>query len=117
VSYAQPERIELTRHASIRVRQRGVPERVLRLVLEHADITLHAGDGCEHMYLSHHQAEELIASAIAGPDEVSRARRLVAVLGQQGVTTVLRPDSGSRGRRYRRQMATRSASNSGRYRR
>jgi hypothetical protein len=37
----------LSRHAEIRLRQRGVPHRILNLVFEYADISLNAGDGCE----------------------------------------------------------------------
>jgi hypothetical protein len=115
MSSTQSDQFKLTQHASIRARQRGIPERLLKLVFEHADISLHAGDGCEHIRLSRYRADELVAVGLAAPDEASKAARLVAVMGRHGVATVVRPESGPRGRRYRRQMSTRSSRSGGRY--
>src|SRR3712207_1256148 len=47
-----PMPIDLTHHAYRRTRQRGVPRRVLDLVLDHADVAIYAGNGCEHIRLS-----------------------------------------------------------------
>ncbi|MDB5963483.1 MAG: hypothetical protein JWP59_4777 [Massilia sp.] len=103
-----PDRLSLTRHATARMRQRGVPTRILDLLLEHADCALLAGDGCETLCLSPGAAASLVAGGTA-PDDAARAARLVALIGRNGVTSVIRPAKGAWGRRYRRQMPIRTA--------
>lgn len=92
------------------MQQRGIPHRVLQLLIAHGDTTVHAGDGCETITLSRYAVRDLLADGF-NPDEVRRAARLAAILGESGVATVLRPAWGARGRCYRRQGPTRSARN------
>ena len=100
--------IPLTRHAASRMRQRGVPTRVLHLLIENADCAIQAGNGCETLRLSPQAATALVVGG-ATPDDVARAMRLAALIGRDGIASVLRPARGSRGRCYRRQLPTRSA--------
>lgn len=97
----------LTRHALRRCAQRGVAPGVASLLVEHADLALHAGNGCTSFRLGRDAAAMLVAEGVH-PDAVKRARRLVALFGDRGVVTVLRPAGGRAGRRYRRQQATRA---------
>jgi hypothetical protein len=105
---AHMEGLSLTYHAGRRLQQRGVPYGTLALLLRHADTSLHAGDGCETLGLSRRAARDLIRSG-CHPDDVTRAARLVVIVGRQGVVSVLRPARNGRGRCYRRQMQTRAA--------
>lgn len=107
------EIIMLTRHAQTRLQQRGVPYRVLRLLLAHGDVTVHAGEGCENVTLSREAAQGLVREGF-NPDDVAKARRVAAVLGQNGVATVLYPTKRGRGRRFRRQLPTRRGRHGGR---
>jgi hypothetical protein len=79
---------------------------VASLLLHHGDLALHAGEGCASVRLGRDAAAMLVAEG-ADPDTVARARRLAAVLGEQGVVTILRP-RGRAGRCYRRQFPTRA---------
>jgi hypothetical protein len=101
-------KIPLTRHATARVRQRGIPVRLLDLVVAYADRELHAGNGCTTLGLSRRAAAGLVADGVATSDEVARAVRVAALVGRRGVVSVLRPARGSRGRVYRRQGDTRA---------
>lgn len=102
--------IALTRHAAIRARQRGIPDRLLAILLAHADRELYAGGECSSLRLSKRGAKGLVAEGVATPDEAARVAGLVAVDGRRGVVSVLRATAGRRGRRYRRQCRTRAFS-------
>lgn len=97
--------LPLTRHALARCAQRGVPQEVITLLLRHADLDLHAGAGCTSVRLGRDAAAMLLAEGVR-PETVRRARSLVALLGDAGVVTVLRPH-GRAGHRYHRRSATR----------
>lgn len=101
--------VAFTRHASVRLAQRGIPERIAALVLDHGDVVLHAGNGCETVGLSRAAAEMLISSGVS-PDDAARASRLRLIIadGMRAVT-VLR-ENGRQGRFYRKQGRTRSLS-------
>lgn len=98
--------LPLTRHALARCASRGIPPEVADLLVHHGDLALHAGAGCTTIRLGRDTAAMLVAEGVA-PDAVARARRLAAVLGDEGVVTVLRPQ-GRAGRCYRRQFSTRA---------
>lgn len=98
--------LHFTEHALARCASRGVPPHIALLLLQHGDLALHAGEGCESLRLGRDAAAMLLAEG-ADPDTVARARRLAAVIGGRGVVTILRP-RGQRGRRYSRQFPTRA---------
>ena len=58
----------LTRHAAARARQRGIPKRLLHILLAHADRELHAGAGCSTLRLSRHIAGSLVVEVQGRPD-------------------------------------------------
>jgi hypothetical protein len=99
-------RTPLTKHALNRCAARGISLSVASLLLQHGDLTVHAGEGCETLRLSREAAVMLVAEG-TDPDAVAQARRLAAVLGDRGAITLLRP-RGRAGRRYRRQYPTRA---------
>lgn len=98
--------LRFSHHGLERCVTRGISPGIAALLLQHGDRVLHAGSGCESLSLGRDAAVMLVAEG-ADPDAVARARRLAAVLGNFGVVTILRP-VGRRGRRYRRQLPTRS---------
>ncbi len=110
-----PPQYRPTRHATARRQQRGVPARILDLLIANADIALHAGAGCETLRVSRRMAQTLVADG-AVPDDVAHAARLAAVVAEDVVVSVLRPEKGTRGRHYRRQGPTRAMSVEGRRR-
>jgi len=99
----------LSRHAQLRLKQRGIPHRVLSALLDHADRVIHAGAGCETHGVSRKAIKALVADGALAPDDAARATRIVALLGGGMVVSVLRHMNGARGRRYRRQGFTRAA--------
>jgi hypothetical protein len=107
-SSAYYSELKCSRHAERRVRQRGVRYSALEILLDHGDQGVHAGDGCESISISRDTARKLVEEGYPS-DDVSRARKLVAILGRKGVVSVLRPQPGLRGRAYRRQFPTRRA--------
>jgi hypothetical protein len=102
-----PQEMLVTRHAQARLQQRGVPRRVLDLVINYGDVAVHAGEGCENISLSREAAISLVEEGF-NSDDVRRASGLAALIGREGIATVLRPKRGRRGRGYRRQLPTRS---------
>src|SRR4051794_26772869 len=102
--------IALSTHATARLSQRGVPHRLVDLVLAHGDITLHAGEDCESIRLSRDATNALAEFSELSPDDVARASRLVLIVNARGLITALRPARGARGRPYLRQQSTRSIS-------
>ena len=98
--------LPLSQHAMARCAGRGVPWHIASLLLQHGDLALHAGEGCESLRLGRDAAAMLVAEG-ADPDAVARASRLAAVIGRRGVVTILRPHGG-KGRRYSRQFPTRA---------
>jgi len=98
--------VYLTDHGAARSQQRGASKRLLALVIEHGDVALHAGDGCEMVGLSRSAANDLLHAGIPA-DDVRRAAKLKVVIadGSRAVT-VLRDQPGKRGRTYRRQCRT-----------
>lgn len=93
---------DLSKHATIRCRNRGIPDRILSLVLAHADKLSPVGGGATSERISKSMAAALIADGHV-PDDIGRATRLAVVVNADGrVITVIRPKSGGRGRRYRR---------------
>lgn len=96
----------VTQHARSRLQQRGVSTRIADLFVSYADVQLHAGEGAVSVSMSRDTATMLLAEGV-DPDAIRRVRKLAAVLGRQGLVTVLRP-VGRKGRRYRRQFSTRA---------
>lgn len=96
----------LTGHAAQRLQQRGTLQHLVALVLEHGDIMLHAGNGCETIGLSRSATDDLVREGIPA-DEAQRAARLKVILADGSrVVTVLHDGKGGNGRRYRRQGRT-----------
>lgn len=100
--------LALSSHGRRRIQQRGVRTRILHIVWEHADVALHAGDGCETFRISRNAAQKLVQSGEINSDDAARACRVALVVGRRGVVTALRPSKGQRGRCYRRQFDTRA---------
>ena len=86
--------IALSAHAERRARQRGVTQRDLALLLDHADIDVPVGAGCRALRVHHRTARRLNLG--------DRLPRIAAVENDREIVTVLRHLPGRRGRPYRR---------------
>lgn len=87
--------ISLSRHAERRCQQRGVPKRLLSLILDHADLEKPIGDGCTLVRVSREQAGSLKAD--------DRILRFAVIWSDERaqVVTVLPLQRSAVGRRYR----------------
>ena len=86
----------VTRHASNRVRQRGICSLALALLIEAADLETYVGAGCIRLELSKAAAANLILEG-ARRETVERAYRLTAIVSEDGalVTAYRAPGVGS----------------------
>jgi len=100
--------VALSRHASRRMRQRGIPREVAEILFNHSDRSVHAGDECETIWLSGDACQELLSEG-ASPAFVECACRVAAIYSQRSgmAVTFLRPRRGVSGARFRRQWFTR----------
>jgi hypothetical protein len=84
--------IEVTKHATSRLRQRGVRAAEVRLVMTYGDIEIPAHNGCRFVRLSHAAVASLYERA-RSTREIDRARRLMLLIGPTGnLITVLKCD-------------------------
>ena len=104
----QPDEIsaEITHHARIRARQRGISEATVELILEYADRHVRVGSGCHSLFVSPEQLQ-LLSKDILTPGECARMAGVVLVVDvpSRTVITALKP-SGSQRRRYFRETKT-----------
>lgn len=93
----------LSQHAARRSQQRGIPDRLIGLVIDHHDIEFDVDNGCRLLRLSRKMAAAVAASEKAPGDE-SRLAGFALVHSDRTdqIVTVLRDRAGARGRRYRR---------------
>jgi len=95
--------LTLTRHATIRAQQRGVPHGVLNALIAHADLEAPVGSGCTVLRFSRERLMDRDLRAALGAT-ADRLGSLAIVLSDDTgeVVTVLHDHGGSEGRRYRR---------------
>ena len=103
------EELKISDHAFVRTNQRGISQRTLSFVLEHADTWLHAGEGCMSARISKKSSKRLIQNGCQ-PSEVDRAGKVVVVVNfSDGEIVTVMHDKGTKcGRHYRKQFPTRS---------
>jgi hypothetical protein len=91
----------LTRHASIRCQQRGVPLDLVALVLEHADRRVFVGDGVQSAMITRKRLKAATHPAVCAASK--RLQGLIVLHDPIAgvVVTVLRGDRKA-ARRYRR---------------
>jgi hypothetical protein len=81
----------MTRHATARLRQRGVQPKDVAIVMAYADIEVPARNGCRFLRLSHLAAASLLSADGFTVQDVDRARRLIVLAGTSDqVITVLK---------------------------
>jgi hypothetical protein len=79
----------LTLHGQVRLRQRGITARTVATVLEHHDLAMEAGNGCNALSISHLALAGLAHDGVP-PSLLERARRVVVVQSANGmVVTVI----------------------------
>lgn len=93
----------LSKHAALRVQQRGVPHHLVAALMNHADFEAPVGGGCTVLRMTRERLSDPEVRDALGADR-ERLRGLSVVWSDRTgeVVTVLRPRQGSTGRRYRR---------------
>jgi hypothetical protein len=93
--------MSLTRHASIRASQRGIPHSLLQTLIEHADVETAVGGGCFALRVSRRRLKDAEVRRSFGAS-VDRVAKLAVICGGDdgSIVTVLH-DWGACGRRYR----------------
>lgn len=93
----------LTAHAAHRSRQRGISNPAIEALLAEADIDVPAGRGCRLVRVSRARLADRSVREELGPLADRLGAVAAIVCGETGaVVTVLRPQGGGKGRRYRR---------------
>lgn len=95
--------LALTRHATIRAQQRGVPYEVLDALILHADMEAPVGSGCTVLRFSRERLRDRDLRASLGATADRLGSLAVVLCDDTGdVVTVLHDHGGAEGRRYRR---------------
>lgn len=94
--------ISMTRHASVRARQRGIDGDRLEMFLALADVDVPVGDGCVALSISRRLKRDRDIRAAFGP-MLDRVADIALVMGEDGtVVTVMHDRGHGAARRYRR---------------
>jgi hypothetical protein len=95
--------LALTRHATLRAKQRGVTHAMLDAFVNYADLEAPVGRGCTVLRFSRERLmdRDLRASLGRTPDRLSSLALILADDGGE-IVTVLHHRRGPGGRRYRR---------------
>lgn len=93
----------LTRHATLRAKQRGVTHAMLDALIIHADLEAPVGGGCTVLRFSRERLNDPDLRASLGRT-ADRLKSLAVIFADDNgdVVTVLHDHGGSAGRRYRR---------------
>jgi hypothetical protein len=94
---------KFTKHATIRIQQRGVSYEVIGVILDYADLDNDIGSGCYSIWISKRRLRDRALRSKLG-SALDRAAGITLVIsGDSGeVVTVMHDHGGKRGRRYRR---------------
>lgn len=90
----------LSRHAERRCRQRGINERRLQQLLEHADLEDDVGWNCYELRVSH--------DSVRGILNGEKLARMAVILGESGEAVTVKHLFSDRRRRHRRRLKRRS---------
>lgn len=90
--------LDITKHATTRMQQRGVKDTIMDLLFEHADCWEDAGGGCERVYLSKRQGQRLVKAKIITADILFRLKRLCLIINDNTIITTFHKTH--RARRY-----------------
>ena len=92
----------LSKHATTRVRQRGVRKWVVDSLFNEADVVHPVGGGCHALTLSRRRVIELRGDGASVGELEVLGRHFLVISADGTIVTVGKVQSGTRGRRYRR---------------
>lgn len=81
--------LDITKHATTRMQQRGIREIYMDFLLKYADCWEYAGGGSERVYISSREFNRLEAAGVIPVDILSRIRRLCLIIKDNMVVTTL----------------------------
>lgn len=94
---------EVTKHAQIRMQQRGVRDGMTDIILTFADRRVNVGGESQAFSVSRKNAQKLIETGVMAPSMADRIKnKAVVVANDNHVVTVMNLEDGKRGRRYRK---------------
>ena len=94
---------KLTKHAAIRMQQRGFLNNTAEIILTHADRHVHIGGGDRAFSVSRKKAERLKATGEIAPSMIDRIHsKSIVVSNDNAVITVMHVKAGKKGRPYRK---------------
>lgn len=97
------EGFKVTKHAQMRMQQRGVQDSIAGTILTFADRRVHIGGGCQAFSVSRKNAQELIKTGVMTPSIADRImKKGLVVSNDNTVLTVMHMENGKRGRPYRK---------------
>ena len=98
---------ELSKHAEVRARQRGIRMRVIALVMFHGDLRRHPGEGLVSVRLSRRRLEKVAEIGVPASDREKAAGFVLLIDAKTQTVVTAMHDTGRDGRRYRNQYETR----------
>jgi len=96
----------ISRHAKMRMAQRGVQAQAVRIIVQHGDRRIHIGSGLKSFSVSRHKANELVRDREMQPAMMERLSNLCVVVANDNidigdtVVSVIRPENKKCGRSY-----------------
>jgi hypothetical protein len=82
--------IRLTSHAQLRSQQRGLRERLINTVHEHADVELHVGGSCRRLSISYRELKRLVAEGVLEPRDAERCKNVALIVDGGALITAYR---------------------------
>lgn len=86
----QPTYIRFTHHAQVRGQQRGLREKLVCAVYDHADVETHVGSSCRRLSISSQELRRLISECVLTPAEADRCKNVALIVDGGAVITAYR---------------------------
>lgn len=102
----QSTNLNLTRHAQVRMQQRGITRKTIETIMVYADRRTMSGRGCMTLSLTHRRVDELIAADLVTPQQSDSLTQFSLVRACNGEIVTVYP----RNRRANRDRYKRSKS-------
>ena len=94
-------KLKLSKHAIVRMNQRGVRKVDIELLVAHADVAIPCGNGCMSYCMTEKGLNDLLLVKV--PVQMAdRVRNLCAIVSVDGTIVSVMKLHGNKGKRYRR---------------
>ena len=86
----QCAQVRFTHHAQLRSQQRGLREKLVCAVYDHADVETHVGSSCRRLSISSRELRRLISERVLTPAEADRCKNVTLIVDGGSVITAYR---------------------------